>query len=83
MNEKIRALEQHLEINRTDFKAWLELFVAYDKLYLEKAQAERPFSIIRNPCADLIATGHISGIGGSVPPDWDGTIYDWNGKRIK
>ena len=81
MNEKIRALEQHLEVNKTDFKAWLELFVAYDRLYLEKAQAERPFSIIRNPCADLI--GHIKGIGGSVPPNWDGTIYDWNGKRIK
>jgi len=80
-NKKIQALEKHLNLVPTDFKGWLNLFDEYDKLFLATAQKEQPNSIIRSPNADIIAAGLASGLGGSVPPNWDGTVYDWNGRR--
>ena len=82
-NNKIKAIELHLAKNPLDFKAWVKLFDEYERLFLDNVQKKYPRSIIRSPVADLIASGHLTGVGGSVPAYWDWSIYDWNGKQIQ
>ncbi len=74
IKKKIKKLEQHLQANPCDFGGQLLLFDLIDQAMLEQAKIEHPHSIIRMPNADLIACGVVSGIGGSVPAEWDGSI---------
>jgi hypothetical protein len=54
------------------------VFIGQEREFLEAAQANHPNSVIRSPHVDL----GLKGYGGSVPAEWDGTVYDWNGKQI-
>lgn len=76
-------LELHVNKNPTDWGGWINLFDEDDRVFLCFAQKKHPKSIIRSPNADLIASGYIRGIGGCVPVDWDGSIYDWHGRQIR
>lgn len=82
---KIQQIEAHLKLNPLDFKVWVNLYDAYEDLFLQQAREQHPNSIIRSPHCDLIAEGYLKGLGGNVLPKgkWDGSIYDWNGKQIQ
>ncbi len=77
IKEKIKKLEQHLQSNPCDFGGQLLLFDLIDQAMLEQAKKAYPHSIIRMPNADLVARGVVSGIGGSVPAEWDGSIVSF------
>ena len=57
-----------------DYAFIAAVFDKDDRNILKKTQAKYPHSIIRMPCADLIANGYIKGLGGSVPLDHDGSV---------
>jgi len=63
--------------NRTilDFKFIESVFDREERKYLKELQNKFPNHIIQMPNSDLKARGFISGIGGSVPADWNGMVY--------
>jgi len=54
------------------------VFDTQDRDHLKHLQKLLPRSIIRMRNSDLIAKGTITGYGGSVPAEWDGSIVDLN-----
>lgn len=50
------------------------IFERDERSKLEAVQQRHPNSIIFMPNSDLVAMGVISGIGGSVPSDWNGEV---------
>lgn len=70
MNE---IIDYHKTRSVIDFVFIDKVFESDERELLRKTQEKYPNAIIRMPNADLIASGIIKGIGGSVPAQWDGT----------
>ena len=70
----MEIMEYHKTRSILDFVFIDKVFEADERELLRKTQAKHPHAIILMPNADLIASGRIKGIGGSVPAEWDGTV---------
>ena len=79
----IDIVEYHKTRTVLDINFILAVFDRQDRETLKMAEQEHPGSIIRSPHVDVIMGGGMKGLGGSVPANWNGSIYDWNGKPIK
>jgi hypothetical protein len=66
--------EYHKTRSSIDFNFIENVFVNDDRKALHEAQEKHPNSIIKMRNHDLISSGYLSGYGGSIPADWDGTI---------
>lgn len=78
--EAMRAETEKHYRNRTVLDSKYELLQCdkLDRAILQNLQEDFPNSIIRMANSDLIASGYINGLGGSVPAEWDGSIVDLN-----
>ena len=56
-----------------DFIFINKVFIDDDRKILQESQKQYPNSIIKMRHHDLISSGYLSGYGGSIPWEWDGT----------
>lgn len=57
-----------------DLKHVLAAFDRDDREALRVAAGVYPRSAVHLPHSDLVASGRMSGVGGFVPSDWDGSV---------
>jgi hypothetical protein len=69
-------VEYHKNRTVLDYKFIEACFIRDERELLEVLQARYPNHAILMPNADLILQGIVTGIGGSVPPNWNGLTYD-------
>ena len=69
-------VDYHKTRSVLDFVFIDKVFEADERELLRKTQDKYPNAIIHMPNVDLIASGRIKGIGGSVPANWDGTTVN-------
>ncbi len=72
---KTEIEEYHKNRTTLDYKFIDAVFEREERRLLAELQSKYPNYIIRMPNSDLKAPGYIKGIGGSLPPNWNGLIY--------
>lgn len=76
MESNTEISDYHKTRSVLDCKYVVSIFDKQERQILTELQVKYPNHIIRMSNSDLIAAGHISGIGGSVPSNWNRQIYD-------
>jgi len=78
IEENSELYKYHKNRSILDFTYINSVFEKDDREMLKRLQDKHPNHIIRMPNSDLIAARVISGIGGSVPANWNGRSYPAN-----
>ena len=69
-------VDYHKTRSVLDFVFIDKIFESDERELLRKTQEKHHNAIIHMPNSDLIASGRIKGIGGSVPAQWDGSTVN-------